>query len=107
MHNADSVITEAQSIYAMCKIEWDFSEKRCDVNVAATKVNALPAGDVEISRHFVERQRTVYAACVEVPIWFICAFWQIVSNSLIPFIYNLFENNVLSKKTIHKVVLGS
>lgn len=75
MHDSRCMITKTQTINAMCEIQWDLAKQRCDVYVAATKVNTFAAGDVEIARHFIQCQWAVYATGVERFLWFICALW--------------------------------
>lgn len=95
MHHAGRVIAKAEAIDAMREIQRHLAEQRCDVDVAATEVNALAAGDVKITRHLVQCEGAVDAARIERPIWFVGALWQIVCDSLVSFVHNFFENNVL------------
>lgn len=71
MNNASGVISETQSIDAMGKIKCIVvAEHRCDVYVAATKVDALPTGYMEIAGHFIQHQRSMHSACIECMAWF-------------------------------------
>lgn len=99
MNNASGVISETQPIDAMGKIKCIvIAEHRCDVYMAATKVNALATGYVEIAGYFIQHQRSMHTACIECMAWFIWTFWKIVSYATISFIQNFFVDQVLEVK---------
>lgn len=54
MHDAGSCVAKTEAIDAMREIQRSIVEERVDVDVAAGKVNALAASDVEIAGHFIQ-----------------------------------------------------
>lgn len=59
MDDAGRRITETKSIDAMRKVHRAFIKERCDMNVAARKVQTLAGRDVKIAGHFVQCQRAM------------------------------------------------
>lgn len=95
MDDARRRIAETEAIDAMRKVHGPFIEERCDVNVAAGKVQTLAGRYVEVAGHFVQCQRAVQAARIKRPIRLVCALGQIVGSLLVAFVENVLENETL------------